>query len=106
MFSSTLATSSSVATGVVTELGGSTAWSYLAFLAVAGLLTAAAGTIRLVIATIRRYERARSTRIMQMRHPHCNVKRLANGQWLLIDQDTGTVYVPPRLPHPPINEWI
>ena len=106
MFSSTLATPSTVATGLVTHLGGSTAWFCLAILAVAGLLIAAACTVQLVMATIRRYERGRSTRIMQMRHPHCHVKRLANGQWLLIDKDTGTVYIPPRLSHPPINEWI
>ncbi|WP_269746930.1 hypothetical protein [Burkholderia pseudomallei] len=41
-----------------------------------------------------------------MRHPHCHVKRLTNGQWLLIDKDTGRVYIPPRLTHPPINEWM
>lgn len=106
MFSSTLSAPSAIATGLITQLGGGTAWSCLAFLALAGLLIAAASTVRLVMATIRRYERGRSARIMQMRHPHCHVKRLTNGQWLLIDKDTGTVYIPPRLSHPPINEWI
>ncbi|KUY96876.1 hypothetical protein WS50_15325 [Burkholderia territorii] len=106
VFSSTLAAPATIATELLTQLGGGRAWSCLAILAVAGLLLAAASTVRLVMATIRRYERGRATRIMQMRHPHCHVKRLANGQWLLIDKDTGTVYIPPRLSHPPINEWI
>ncbi|WP_156432287.1 hypothetical protein [Burkholderia sp. MSMB1498] len=106
MFSSTLTAPVTVATELVTQLGGSTAWSCLTILAAAGLLIAAASTVRLVMATIRRYERGRVARIMQMRHPHCHVKRLANGQWLLIDKDTGTEYVPPPLGHPPINEWI
>ncbi|MBR8270467.1 hypothetical protein KDW88_27175 [Burkholderia cenocepacia] len=106
MFSSILSAPASLATGLITQLGGGSAWSCLAILAVAGLLLAAASTVRLVMATVRGYERGRSTRIMEMRHPHCHVTRLANGQWLLIDKDTGTVYIPPRLSHPPINEWI
>ncbi|WP_175891275.1 hypothetical protein [Burkholderia cepacia] len=106
MFSSTLAALAAIASGLVTQLGRGRAWSCLAILAIAGLLIAAASTVRLVMATVRHYERSRAARIMQMRHPHCHVKRLTNGQWLLIDKDTGTVYIPPRLKHPPINEWI
>ncbi|WP_175831118.1 hypothetical protein [Burkholderia cepacia] len=106
MFSSILSAPAAIATGLATQVTGGRAWSCLSILAVAGVLIAVASTVRLVMATIRRYERGRSTRIMQMRNPHCHVQRLANGQWLLIDKDTGTVYIPPRLSHPPINEWI
>lgn len=91
---------------LVTQFGGGAAWLYLATLAVASLLLATAITVRLVMATVRHYERSRATRIMQMRHPHCHVTRLSNGQWLLVDRDTGNEYVPPPLRHAPINEWI
>jgi hypothetical protein len=95
-----------VAAELFTQLGGATAWPYIAFAVVAALLAAAAGTARVVIVTFRRYERSRAARIMQLRHPHCHVTRLSKGKWLLIDKDTGTEYVPPPLGHPPINEWI
>ncbi|WP_155642083.1 hypothetical protein [Burkholderia cepacia] len=106
MLSSILSAPGAIAARLATQVAGDGAWSCLSILAVAGVLIAVASTVRLVVATIRRYERGRSTRIMEMRHPHCHVTRLANGQWLLIDKDTGTVYIPPRLSHPPINEWI
>ncbi|NIE81887.1 hypothetical protein F3J11_00205 [Burkholderia sp. Cy-647] len=106
MFCSTPTTLSQVAGELVAQLASSEASSYLTILAVAGLVVAAANTVRLVMSTVRRYERRRAARIMQMRHPHCHVRRLADGHWLLIDKDTGKVYIPPRLAHPPIDEWI
>ncbi|MBN3776587.1 hypothetical protein G3O06_03280 [Burkholderia sp. Ac-20345] len=106
MFLQTLTVPGTVAGELFAQLGGTTAWQYIAIAAVAALLVAAAGTARVVIMTMQRYERGRAARIMQLRHPHCHVKRLSKGQWLLIDKDTGTEYVPPPLEHPPINEWI
>ncbi len=106
MYFRTLTVPGKAAGELVTQFGGDAAWLYLATLTVTSLLVAIAITVRLVMATVRHYERGRATRIMQMRHPHCHVTRLSNGQWLLIDKDTGTEYVPPTLRHPPINEWI
>ncbi|WJN72046.1 hypothetical protein OH687_38600 (plasmid) [Burkholderia anthina] len=102
----TLAVPSPIAGELVAQLASGGAWRYLAIGTVAALLIAVVNTVRVVIAEIRRYERGRAVRIMQLRHPHCHVKRLSKGQWLLIDKDTGTEYVPPPLGHPPINEWI
>lgn len=106
MLLQTLAVPSPIAVDLVAQLASTGAWPYIAIGTVAALLIAVVNTVRVVIAAIRRYERTRAVRIMQLRHPHCHVKRLPKGQWLLIDKDTGTEYVPPPLGHPPINEWI